>query len=62
MIPIVEYSIVLLLGLGAWILGRIRPQILAPLGDLVARIMHHRNTRIALVVIWWWFGWHFFTV
>lgn len=62
MIPIIEYSIVLILGLVAWIIGRIRPDIVAPLGQLVARIMHNRNTRIALVVVWWWFGWHFFTV
>lgn len=62
MIPIIEYSIVLIFGLVAWIIGRIRPDIVAPLGQLVARIMHNRNTRIALVVVWWWFGWHFFTV
>ncbi|MFM6971207.1 MAG: DUF6186 family protein [Rhodoluna sp.] len=62
MIPIIEYSVVLALGLTAWIIGRIRPDIVAPLGELVARIMHNRNTRIALVVVWWWFGWHFFTV
>ena len=61
MIPILEYSIVLALGFAVWLLGRIKPQILAPLGDLVGRLMHHRNTRIALMVVWWWLGWHFFT-
>jgi hypothetical protein len=29
---------------------------------LIARIMHHRNTRLAVVIVWWWLGWHFFTV
>jgi hypothetical protein len=60
-IPIIEYSVVILLGFGAWVLGRRKPEILAPLGDLISRLMHHRNTRIALMVIWWWLGWHFFT-
>lgn len=61
MIPLVEYSVVILLGFALWIFGRIRPHIIAPLGELVSRLMHHRNTRIALMVIWWWLGWHFFT-
>lgn len=61
MIPIVEYTVVLALAFFAWLIGLLRPQILAPLGDLVARIMHNRNTRIALVLVWWWLGWHFFT-
>lgn len=61
MIPILEYSIVICLGFVAWIVGRLRPQVIAPLGDLISRLMHHRNTRIALMVIWWWLGWHFFT-
>ena len=61
MIPILEYSIVICLGFVAWILGRLKPQVIAPLGDLISRLMHHRNTRIALMVCWWWLGWHFFT-
>ena len=61
MIPILEYSAVLALGFAVWLLGRLKPQILAPLGGLVGRLMHHRNTRIALMVVWWWLGWHFFT-
>lgn len=61
MIPIIEYSVVICLGLVAWIFGRLKPQVVAPLGELISRLMHHRNTRIALMVIWWWLGWHFFT-
>lgn len=61
MIPILEYSIVLVLGLATWIFGRLKPGVVAPLGELISRLMHHRNTRIALMVIWWWLGWHFFT-
>jgi len=50
------------LGLAAWLIGRLRPDILAPFGLLVARLMHHRNNRLAIMIIWWWLGWHFFTV
>ena len=61
MIPVITYVAVLILALTAWALGRLKPAVIAPLGDLIARLMHNRNTRIALVVVWWWLGWHFFT-
>ena len=61
MIPILEYLAVIIVGVGVWLLGRMRPDLVAPLGQLVARIMHHRNTRLAIIAIWWWLGWHFFT-
>lgn len=62
MIPIIEYAAVLALGFAAWLFARFKPHVMAPLGDLVSRLMHHRNTRLALMVVWWWLGWHFFTV
>lgn len=62
MIPIIEYSLAILGGVVLWLWGRFRPEQIAPLGDLVDRMMHHRNTRLAVVVVWWWLGWHFFTV
>lgn len=61
MIPILEYLAVIIIGVAIWLLGRMRPDLVAPLGQLVARIMHHRNTRLAIIAIWWWLGWHFFT-
>ncbi|MEN9970317.1 MAG: hypothetical protein RLZZ229_525 [Actinomycetota bacterium] len=61
-IPVIEYLAVIVLGFCCWLLGRFRPDIISPFGDLIARIMHNRNTRIAVIVIWWWLGWHFFTV
>lgn len=60
-IPLFEYLLVLVAGIVMWLLGRLRPDLVSPFGALIARIMHHRNTRLALVVVWWWLGWHFFT-
>ena len=31
----------------------------APLGDMLERIMTSRTTRIGIIAAWWWFGWHF---
>lgn len=62
MIPIIEYAVAIALGTILWLLGRTRTDLVASLSDLVARMMHHRNTRIAVVLVWWWLGWHFFTV
>lgn len=60
-IPVIEYVAVIIIGVVIWVLGRIRPDVIAPFGRLIDRIMHHRNTRLALMVVWWWLGWHFFT-
>jgi hypothetical protein len=60
-IPIIEYSIVIVLGLALWVFSKFMPHVIAPMGDFVSRLMHHRNTRLALIAIWWWLGWHFFT-
>lgn len=40
-------------------IGRLRPQKLAPLSEMLSFIMQHRITRIALFMVWWWLGWHF---
>lgn len=61
-IPVIEYLAVILVGFAVWLLGRLRPDKVSPFGDLISRIMHNRNTRIAIIVVWWWLGWHFFTV
>lgn len=39
--------------------GRFRPNVIAPLGEMLSFIMSHRITRIALFMVWWWLGWHF---
>jgi hypothetical protein len=32
---------------------------LAPFGDLLDRVMATRAARVAIIVFWWWIGWHF---
>ena len=39
--------------------GRLRPELISPLGQMLNFIMSHRITRIALFIVWWWLGWHF---
>lgn len=47
------------IGIALAAVGRLRPQTIAPLGELLTFIMSHRITRIALFMVWWWLGWHF---
>jgi hypothetical protein len=47
------------LGIAFAAAGRLRPSLLAPLGELLRFIMQQRITRIALFMVWWWLGWHF---
>lgn len=39
--------------------ARRHPQTLAPLADMLDRVMMTRTTRLGLIAAWWWFGWHF---
>jgi hypothetical protein len=47
------------LGIAMAAIGRLRPEKLAPLRELLKYVMRHRITRIALFMVWWWLGWHF---
>lgn len=41
------------------LVGRRIPNKVARFGDMLAHVMKHRITRIALFMVWWWLGWHF---
>ena len=60
-LPVFEYLAISLIALVAWLLPHFRPNTLAKVGELIERIMHNRNTRFAVILVWWWLGWHFFT-
>ena len=44
-----------------WWLGRIKPNLFTPVSQVVQHIMIKRTTRIAVITVWWWLGWHFFS-
>lgn len=60
-VTVIGYLVLIALGFSLWALGRFRPEVVAPLGNLIDRMMSRRKTRLAVVAIWWWLGWHFFT-
>ncbi|MFM6981329.1 MAG: DUF6186 family protein [Microbacteriaceae bacterium] len=39
--------------------ARSKPFHIAPLDDMLDRVMATRTTRLGLIAAWWWFGWHF---
>ena len=58
-IVVTGYLVVVALGLAVWILTHFGALKLTKVGDLMERILHHRTTRIAIILAWWWVGWHF---
>lgn len=58
-IVITGYLVVVALGLTVWLLTHFGALKLTKVGDLMERILHHRTTRIAIILAWWWVGWHF---
>ena len=39
--------------------SRRNPDRMTPPGTLLDVIMESRSARLALIVFWWWIGWHF---
>lgn len=58
-IVIAGYLIAVFLGLAIWLLSRFERIKLHKVGILMDRILHHRTTRVAIILAWWWVGWHF---
>ena len=57
----VLYALPVVLMFVFWWLGRVKPHLFTPVSKLVEHIMIHRTTRIAVITVWWWLGWHFFS-
>jgi hypothetical protein len=53
------YIFFVLAGLLLWIFTRNPKSPVANVAAMIDRIMHHRTTRIAIMLGWWWVGWHF---
>lgn len=41
------------------LVGRRRPRLVAPLGEVVRRAGGSRSGQLLLLLSWWWLGWHF---
>lgn len=61
LVTVIGYLVLVAIGFALWAIGRIWPGRLAPLGVLIDRLLSRRRTRIAIIAIWWWLGWHFFS-
>jgi hypothetical protein len=55
------YALMAALAFALWAWSRLRPNFITPFGNLVNSLMKKRRMRIALVVVWWWLGWHFYS-
>lgn len=53
------YLIVVAVAVVLEVAARRRLGDIAPLSDTVDSVMRDRTIRVALVVTWWWLGWHF---
>ena len=53
------YLVLLALGIILWLMSKFERIRLHKVGVLMDRILHHRTTRVAIVLGWWWLGWHF---
>ena len=58
-ITIAGYLSFVIAGLVAWLVTKHKDSRVASIGKLFDRVMHHRATRVAIMIAWWWVGWHF---
>lgn len=53
------YLSLVLFGIVLWLTSRRTNSRVASVGQMIDRIMHHRTTRVAIMIAWWWVGFHF---
>lgn len=58
-IVILGYIVIVVVAIGVEVYAQRRPFVIAPLGDMLDRVMQSRTTRVGVIAAWWWFGWHF---
>lgn len=58
-IVILGYIVIVVVAIGVEVFAQRRPFVIAPLGDMLDRVMQSRTTRVGVIAAWWWFGWHF---
>lgn len=58
-VVVAGYLVIVGIGVAIWLLTHFNVLKLTKVGELMERILHHRTTRIAIILAWWWVGWHF---
>ena len=58
-VPVVIYLLSVVTALCLVVLGWTHPELIAPLGAMLDRVLRSRPARVMLIVFWWWLGWHF---
>lgn len=58
-VVVAGYLVIVGIGVAIWLLTHFNILKLTKVGELMERILHHRTTRIAIILAWWWVGWHF---
>jgi Family of unknown function (DUF6186) len=53
------YIFFVVIGVILWLITRSVKTPIANVSAMIDRIMHHRTTRISIMLGWWWVGWHF---
>lgn len=58
-VVVAGYLVIVGIGVAIGLLTHFNILKLTKVGELMERILHHRTTRIAIILAWWWVGWHF---
>ncbi|WP_020659769.1 DUF6186 family protein [Amycolatopsis benzoatilytica] len=56
----IGFGVIVAAAILLWLGSHLFPKKIPPLTTVLAALMRKRSTRIALVLAWWWVGWHFF--
>jgi hypothetical protein len=56
----IGFGVIVFAAVALWLASHLFPKKIPPLTTVLAALMRKRSTRIALVLAWWWVGWHFF--
>jgi Family of unknown function (DUF6186) len=54
------WALIAAAGLAIWAISRAQPARIARPGDVIGRLATHQVTRVVLVLVVMWLGWHLF--
>lgn len=59
MLTIAAFGVLFVLAAALVVVARARPERLGSFGEFVAHLGRRRITRITILALWAWLGWHF---